>query len=280
MALADGGPTIAGAPPIAFGQPEFGNTVTGGRSLDGRYNSYWSLSVIAGDQVTIEWEGQSSSPPDIPQLDVYPVGTTDTNVVITHPVASKTPASKTPHGNGVAGLTFTAPKTGTMPTDFETRGCLFGRGCGHFAGPYAFIAYVRHAARLALPTLGSLPLSGTVAVTTQNPDGAAISDAGLYVFLQIKPANQQWANIGSAAPTDGVAKVGYIIPASLAGQHVEVRAVTGSPYYLAEESGAEQVLILHPAAAAHKKHTGRHKRHRRHRKHPQRHRHHKHRRHR
>ncbi len=56
-ALADGGPKIAGAPTIPFGEPQFGNTLNGGRSLDGAYNSYWSLPVIAGDQITIEWRG-------------------------------------------------------------------------------------------------------------------------------------------------------------------------------------------------------------------------------
>ena len=266
-ALADGGPKIAGAPTIPFGEPQFGSTLNGGRSLDGAYNSYWSLPVIAGDQITIEWRGQSSPTPDTPQLAVYSVGTTDDDVAFTHSAVSKTP-----YGDGLAEVTFTASKTGTMPTDFQARGCLFGGGCANHAGPYDFIAFVRHASQLALPTLGSLPIDGTVAVSARNPDGAAISDGRLYIFLQIKPADQQWANVGSASPADGTAKIAYVIPASLAGQHVQVRAVTGGAYYLPEQTAAEQVLVFHPAAAAHKKHRRHRKRHR-HRKHEHRRRH-------
>jgi len=85
-ALADGGPSIAAAPGIAYGQQEFGSTATGGFESQGCcacpvYNSYWLATVVAGDRVTVNWEGAANST----YLAVYPVHTTDFTVATTDP---------------------------------------------------------------------------------------------------------------------------------------------------------------------------------------------------
>ena len=200
--------------------------------------------MIAGDQITIEWQGQSSPTPHTPQLAVYPVGTSDDDVGFTNSAASRTP-----HGDGLAEVTFTASKTGTMPTDFQARGCLFGGGAEITPGPTTSLRSSATPLSSRSPRWARFP-SRDGCREARNPDGADISDGRLYIFLQIKPADQQWANVGSASPADGTAKIAYVIPASLAGQHVQVRAVTGGAYYLPEQTAAEQVLVFHQAAAA------------------------------
>jgi hypothetical protein len=138
-----GGPNIASAPQVAYGQRDFGNTVTdNGRSSgepgfdyldagcgDGD-SSWWTLSVIAGDQVTINFEGRATT------ALAFPVGTNDYNVTNTEAYAHVDSQGQK------RSCPSTAPQTGSMPLDFyDCSGPEYGFPS---PGPYDFVAYVRH----------------------------------------------------------------------------------------------------------------------------------------
>ncbi len=61
-AKAEGGTSITAAPSAIAGQQEFGNLVNGFKHEDGCsnqvYESFWTLSVVAGDEATFDWETQ------------------------------------------------------------------------------------------------------------------------------------------------------------------------------------------------------------------------------
>lgn len=262
--LADGGQTISGAPAIAYGQQEFGNTANGSQDSDGLFHSYWGLSVTAGDQVTIDWEVPANAGDDSPELRVFSVGTTDFNVDNTDPAQEEDLNS-----NSRNELVFSATVTGVMPVDFRSGDCC--------VGPYDFTARVQHAVSLGLPALTTVPLTGSVSVAVHNPDGAALSDPSLVVYLQIKPFHQPWANIGSAAASVGVAAISYTIPATLAGQHVSVRAVAAGSAYLTQATASEKVLVGSAPISPPPVHHHRHKHHKhKHHHHKHHHRHHHH----
>lgn len=265
-ALADGGQTISGATAIVPGQQEFGNTANGAQDSSGIYHSYWTLSVTAGDQVTIDWEIPPASDNDDPLLRVYPIGTTDFNVDNTDPAEEQDLNS-----NGRNELVFAATVTGTMPVDFRS-------AYGDSAGPYDFTVHVLHDVRLSLPSLSSLPLTGSVQVGVHNPDGVALSDPGLVVYLQIKEKHGTWTNLASAAASAGVATITYTAPTTLSGEKVSLRAVSAGSGYLTDSTASEKVLVGdEPTGPGPVTKPVHHKRHHRHRRH---HRHHRHRRHR
>lgn len=117
QAAAKGGASISSAPSVVYGQQEFGNTLEGGTTpwIPGTfvYSSYWTLPVISGDSVKIDWEAED---PDNNSffLDVLPAGTNDFNQFTVTPVASQQIASGTKNE-----LAFSAGSTGTMPIRFK-----------------------------------------------------------------------------------------------------------------------------------------------------------------
>ncbi len=195
-AAAGGGASIAAAPAVTYGQPEFGNTATDGGTNPGSLsleqqcshtgnNGWWNLPVVAGDGVTIDWEALAES-----YAMVFPVGTTDFNLV-----GSQAVAHEMVSGNGKAALWFRATVSGTMPLVIGAGGCFTST-----TGPYSFTAYVKHTVRLFIPHRRVLPLRGTVAVHVSTPEGQPISDPGLQVLMQIQ-SHGHWRSIGSGQLT-------------------------------------------------------------------------------
>ena len=262
-AVASGGANVSTAPQVSYGQQEFGNTATDhGEQTENHClylgetgNSWWNLPVNAGDRVTIDFESDPSI--DV-GLAVFAVGTSDFQVGT---VGESHYA--TPDGNGKAQSIFTATVTGTMPMDFFE--------CDT-PGPYDFTVQIQHDVRLGLPALTSLPLTGSVSVGVHNPDGVALTDPALIVYLQVKPKGGDWATIGSAPASAGVATISYAAASTMAGQKVSLRAVSAGPGYLTDSTSSEKVLVgaapLPPTKRVHHRHEHHHhKRHRHHHHH-------------
>ena len=131
-------PSIAGAPIVPYGQPQFGNTAGPGTNFgggcwgEGRVGKFWTLDGLAGDSVTIQWETNAFA---VDEMYVFPVGTTDFNVS-----DADAYRSDEPNDNYKSEAKFTTPVGGSMPLTF-TR-CADATG-----GPYSFTAYVAHGVR-------------------------------------------------------------------------------------------------------------------------------------
>ena len=173
-AFGDGASNIAAAPPVVFGQQEFGNVGTGAYTqtdelCDGAsYQSFWALGVTSGDAVTINWESPQSNPESAyTTLDLWPVGTTDYNLY-----SARTAAYSRLNPNQKGQLTYTATTTGVMPLDFAA--------CGGNTGPYDFTASILHRLVLSLSARAdSRHHRTTFTVAVHNPDGAPISSPAL-----------------------------------------------------------------------------------------------------
>lgn len=234
-ALAEGGKSIASAPPVVFGQQQFGNTATG--ELNGQYfglgcrYSWWTLSVLSGDAVTIDWETENIGV----HLRLYPIGTTDYTFNSTEPADNQTIA---PNGKSQDG--FTASRTGTMPLALTT---AFGAGdCGGDGGPYDFTAYVKHTVRLSIPRYLILHRQGTLPVLVHNPEGGIVNDAGLQVAVQIRSGNT-WLTVGTASVTNSVAVVHLNVPPRLRGHKVSLRALAHGSDYLSATTPSLRVRV-------------------------------------
>lgn len=228
-ALADGGKDIASATPVVYGQQQFGNTANGGVDADDDHRSWWALGVTAGDRVTIKWQAQHLDT----ALHVLPVGTDDFNFPDADAFASDFLGD-----TGRSQLAFNAPRTGTMPMEFRV-------SYKEAAGPYDFTAYVKHAIRLSVPRAGSRPMTGSIPVGVRNPDGAPMSDPGLFVTLQAKRkrGGKRYRAIGTASAGDGTANVAYKVPAALRGKKVLLRALGGGAAYRAETSSKQTTVF-------------------------------------
>lgn len=237
-AAASGGASIAAAPVVAYGQPEFGNTATDGGTNPGSLNleqqcsntgnnGWWNLPVVADDSVTVDWEA-----PDESYAMVFPVGTTDFNLLgsqaVTHEMVSS---------NGKAAMWFRATVSGTMPLVIGAGGCT-----STTTGPYSFTAYVKHSLRLFIPHRRVLPLHGTLAVHVSTPEGQPISDPALRVLVQAQSGGH-WQTIGSAAAAGGVATVSYAMPAGLRGSHASLRAIARGNAYEPAASATVRVRV-------------------------------------
>jgi hypothetical protein len=231
-AVAEGGPSIAAATPIVFGQQEFGSTAAGAQVRDYGFG-FWALNVVAGDRVTIDWEAQSGHP----QLDVYAAGTTDFAVVNATAVATQRLTE-----NGRNELVLTAPATGAMPVELSA----IGTGCGcpegrDDRGPYDFAATVRHALSVSMPRVRKLPTRGILRVGVRNPEGGLISDPGLTVTLQLKRPGAAWKTIGRAPVANSLATVTYAVPAILRHRKMTLRAVAQGLWFTSRSSAIETV---------------------------------------
>jgi hypothetical protein len=231
-AWADSG-SIAGAPTVAVGHQEFGNTgsVT---PLDSgvRYRTYWLLPVTSGDKVTIDWESQVGNT----VLDVFPGGTTDYNVDNTN-----TLQEQYLNDNDKNELEFQVTSTTTLPLLFSS-----GDGWDNPTAPYDFTVSLRHAMVLSTPSISNA-LSGTVTAGIHSPDGTPLSGSTLSVSLQVSASHVPWTTIGSANPVNGLATIAYKVPASLASKRVTFRFAGSGAGYSSATSGGRVVTL---AAAA------------------------------
>lgn len=223
-ALAAGGQSIASATPVVYGQQQFGNTfdsppVNGCGSKPAKRRSWWALSVTAGDALTIDWESQVT-----PLLGLFPVGTTDYTFTSVDPTVKDYLDSSTHKSEAKVDV----GQTGTMPLEFVTDpDCIDSQSP---AGPYDFVATVRHAVRLSLPAIHSVQHSGTLAVAARNPDGQPLSDPSLHVTVQ-RRTRAGWASAGTATVANGVATVRLHVPTGWRGARVQLRAAsTGADY--------------------------------------------------
>jgi hypothetical protein len=231
-ASAAGSTTIAGAPSIPIGVQQFGNTADGSQtsgSCGGRnYSQYWSLPVVAGDQVTVTWQADNLGT----YFYVLPIGTTDFNVGDTSPERTFTLNS-----NGMAEAVFPATRTGTMPLRF------YVSSCGRDPGPYAFTAYVSHAVVVDFARPGSLPLTGTLQVTAHNPDGVPIT-SGVSLDVQARRGEDPWTTVGSAAASGSPTPVGYVLPKEYAGEKVQIKVLANGAGY----TGATSAVVSFTAS--------------------------------
>jgi hypothetical protein len=228
MAPAEGSQTIASAPTVVFGQQEFGTTV-GGAHLEkpSGLASFWSLPIIAGDQLTIDWEATLGSSTGI---HLYPVGgVNDYTDQEAHTVAGQGQSD-----NGKNQLEYTAPTTGDMILAMVTN---------HASGAsYNFIAYVRHAVALAMPRLGSVPHRKTVVVAVHAPDGSEVSDPSLQVTLEAK-VHGTWKTVGRASVKQSMAKIKVKFPPSSWRRSIFVRATAVGRSYIRAWTRAIQVKV-------------------------------------
>ncbi len=234
-AAASGGASIASAPAVTYGQPEFGNLAYGGVKPEDcgveAYRSWWTLPVTVGDSVQVDWEVQSSEV----MVNLFAPGTTDFNFPTTNPLVQSTV-----NNNLKAELTYQATVSGILPLEFFAN--FYGCGTTAAPGPYSFTAYVKHEVRLFIPHRRVLPLHGTVAVHVSTPEGQPISDPGLQVLVQIQ-SHGHWRVIGSAAAAGGVDNVPCTVPTGLRGSHTLLRAIARGNAYEPATSTTVRVRV-------------------------------------
>jgi hypothetical protein len=237
-ALADGGQTIATAAPATIGQEEFGNTANGGIGVSdcsggNAYRSWWEVNVTAGDVVTVNWGTQSTSM----YMTILPEGTTDYTLFNVNPIATENVNS-----NYANTASYTVPQDGSFPFEFKS-----DTGCFNPTAPYDFTVTVQHGVVLALPSLSTLPLTGSATVKVDNPDGVAINDSALTVSLEIEAGDQDsFTSIGSATVSNGAAVVNYTIPAALQGQTATIEAASAGTNYVPATTATQQVKVTPP----------------------------------
>jgi hypothetical protein len=227
-AAGEGSTTIAGAPTIVFGQQEFGTTV-GGPHLEKPTGlaSFWSLPVIAGDQLTIDWEATLGSSTGI---HLYPVGGVNDYT----DQEARTVAGQGQSDNGRNQLEYTAPTTGNMILAMVTN---------HSSGAsYNFIADVKHALTLALPRSGRIGHRPTIKVGVHNPEGGVIDNPALHVVLQARVDGRARA-IGSSPVRHSVAKIHARLPRLFWGKTAALRAVASGPDYATTRSIVRRVAV-------------------------------------
>jgi hypothetical protein len=227
-ALAEGGNSIATGPVVVYGQQEFGNTAFGAhlKYPDG-WNQFFNLKVVAGDQLTIDWE---SVPSSNGQLLLYPAGTSDYTLGGQGSVAAERMNSE-----GKNEMHYTASVAGTLPLVVCTK-----------TGPgatYNFTAYVKHAVSLAVSRLPGLKHRQMVTVQAHTPEGGAISDPSLDIALEAKGRGGSWKRLGSAAVGNSVAKIKAKVPKALWHQNVSLRATASGSSYLTTRSELSQVKV-------------------------------------
>lgn len=244
IANAEGGTSIAGATAVSYGTHEFGDTANGGAGQPGcdassgnSMRSWWALQVAAGDQVTVDWGTQSTDM----YLNIFPTGTTDYNFPSTSTVVTQQVNS-----NYKNEATYTSGTAGTLPLEFKT-----DSGCGDAPAPYDFVAAVSHGVVLTLPTgQTTIPQSGSILTTVNEPDGTPIGDQNVLVTLQVKSNDNQWVALGSARPNAGSASIAYTFPSSLAGQTVDLRASSSGAGFQDADSSEWHVAVQSPPPAA------------------------------
>lgn len=233
VAAAEGAPSIASAPVISYGQQAFGNTANGShfsRSLTSPYlqgwNSFWSLPVVAGDQITVDWE---APPRSGTHLQLYAPGTSDFTVGHARPLAEDFEGEQ-----GRNELRYTAATSGAIPLDVRTQ--------APNGSTYAFTAYVRHALTLSTPRMDALPHAKTVKIGVHSPEGGTISDPSLIVKLEAR-AGGAWQTVGRAKVINSVAKVQERLPRSLWHGNVSLRATASGSSYVTTRTSVRHVLV-------------------------------------
>jgi hypothetical protein len=232
-ALASGGTSISGAPPIRIGVEETTNTQTDATvaGTDGSEKTgcwkdftYWRLQLTAGDQVSMKGRANGASGF---LVGVFPAGTTDANIRTTEAIAQ----GKVPNSGP---LRFTAGSTGTYPVTVGPN-CHDGED-----GEFVFTVTVEHSAAKArvlavLDPVARLPLAGVVTAAVRAPNKAPIHDPNLVLKLYgtWKDASGRPGEhlLGTSTAKLGAARFAYRLPSSLRGTVVRLRVGGGGGDY-------------------------------------------------
>jgi hypothetical protein len=261
-ALGSGGAAIASAPTVVYGKQLFGNTATddGGKTLsdcvDGE--SWWTLPVLAGDQIKIDYEG------GLDYMQAWNVGTTDFNI---H--TAPNPQQFHIGSNDKEESIIKAPIAGNMPLRFysfnEEGFCIFeGSGDDYAPGPYDFTATVQHALAAALTPITSIYTNSIVTGTASFADGTPVPDGVIFNLV----AKWHTASAAySAATTGGRLSFSLALPPETVGKTVRIvitRAEDTS--YQAVKSVPLKVKVAN-APSVHHHHRHHHHHHHRHHHH-------------
>jgi hypothetical protein len=232
-ASAAGGSSIATAPPVIYGQQEFGNTAEYEQPFDqrcsdaGGYRSYWNLPVTAGDLLTINWEATWTT-----ELELLPAGTTDFTAFQVETALKKLPSS-----NGKAQTQYAVPLSGTMPLIFRT--CRFA---GYTPGPYSFTVTAQHGMAVSLTTPPStIQTNSVITGTARLTSGAPVPDGMFFTLAVVEP---EGTATFSAAAYGGNLSFPLSLPASTAGKEVTMtisRAADGQ--FLEAKSNEASVTV-------------------------------------
>jgi hypothetical protein len=233
------GTSIATAQAVAFGQQEFGNTINGrlwentnceeGKRKENE--SYWALSLVVGDELTIDWEAQQPQT----KLELFPIGTTDFNLGKTAPLVQQGLSS-----NNKNELKYTDSTVGgAMPLIIHNASCEGTNG----PGPYSFVVYVLHAVRVYLPRLSTLRPSGAMTVSVRNPEGGNPPGSPLAVELQLA-GGSGWRTIGSGTTSGTSAVVHFKVPSALRHRRATLRALVHGHEYQPATSAHLKVRTL------------------------------------
>jgi len=217
-----------------IGQQQFGNTADGVfNACDGA--SFWKLPLIAGDQVTIDWESSPSSDgdPGATILYIWPIGTSDFSINNADPLNEFSIGS-----NGKAESKFTAGSSGSYPLMFQAP------GCGSAAsGAFDFTVYVNH--RIVLSTLTVSRINahgGRVTIGVHTADGQPISSSTLKLTLQ-GYWNKGWHPIGRQSARSGSVVFTLNLPAALEGSSIKVRVLAAGAGYLSNHTPTRSVRV-------------------------------------
>ena len=251
-ALAAGGKSIATATPVVYGQQEFGNTADD-QHLEGSCNfngdawrSYWTLNVLAGDLLTIDWE---SGVPKT-EIKIMPIGTTDFTFLKIEPAASQSLSS-----NGKNQLQYTAPQTGGLP--------LYFQACGfeNVGGPYDFMATDQHALVVRLQQYPHIKSTTTLWGTASLANGTPVPDGLVFTLTA------SWGTRGQAQyqATSSSGALGFPLhlPTSAQGRFVTFAITrTADTQYQEAKSTGMKVKVALPRKRVRHHHRHHHHRHR------------------
>jgi hypothetical protein len=250
FAVADGGTSIASAPIVPYGQQQFGNTATGAREdgCDSKYYSFWGLPVLAGDEAVDDWETVAP----YTQLLLMPVGTTDFTFHQTNWVTYQNLSS-----NNKNQLRYRAPVTGIMPLVFSY--CEYGSE--NPAGPYTFIASVRHVVFATLTPIANIYKSSTITGSTTLADGTPAPDGMVFNLVAKWHSGREVLRATTSATTAGGGLTFQLnLPPETVGKVVRLSITRGEDgAYQATRSTPVNVKVARKASHRHRHH--RHKKH-------------------
>jgi hypothetical protein len=257
-AQAAGGKSIASAPVAAYGQQELGNTADDQFLKEScnfgsdAWRSYWSLNVLAGDLLKIDWQGMPGT-----ELRLMPIGTTDFTLFQTEPAVSESLSS-----NNQSEAQYTAPQSGIMP--------LYFRVCDpDTPGPYSFVATDQHALATALVPMTYAYPNSVVDGSAHLADGSPAPDGLAFNLVAKWHLGDQLLRATSTATTAGGGLAFQLaLPEETFGKVVRLAiSRAADPSYQATRSTPVNVKIVgspKPRRRHHRRHHHRRHHHRHH----------------
>jgi hypothetical protein len=237
-ALAEGGKAISAAPSVVYGQQEFGNTASGqflegscGTGLFGGgdgWRSYWSLEAMAGDLLTVNWEGTAGT-----ELKIMPPGTTDYTLFQSEPAVSQELSSNLKNQ-----AQYSVPLSGLMP--------LYFRVCSDYGtpGPYSFTVTAQHGLSVNLPPRPNIRTNSIITGSAGLVSGAPIPNGTAFTLTA------SWSNGSagySAVSTAGSLTFPLALPEEIEGQTITLAlSRAADSQYLAPKAAEIQTHVARP----------------------------------